>query len=175
MRRLLAGFLLVLVASGSAVAHGVYTSSSPAQGDRVRQVPDEVRVALTEAPAQGSTMRVADGCGRNVAESVQQEGSDLVAVVGGEIAPEPGNWKVTFRSISSVDGHAARDSFAFKVRGRRDCARDEGPTDEKTESPETSSQPPIANDEGASFPWIPFGLGTIVLVVVALVARRASS
>lgn len=175
MRRLSAGFLLVLLASGIAGAHGVYTSSSPEKGERVRQVPDEVRIALTEAPAQGSSIRVTDGCGRNVADSVQLDGSDLVAVVGGQIAPEPGTWKVAFRSISSVDGHAARDSFAFKVRGQRDCARDEGPTEEKTESPETSSQPPIANDEGSSFPWIPFGLGTIVLVVVALVARRSSS
>lgn len=175
MRRLAAVFSLVLVMSGTAGAHGAYTSSSPAKGDLVKKVPREVTVTLSEAPAQGSTIRVTDGCGREVAEAVQLDGSDLIGVVGGAIAPEPGNWKVAFRSISSADGHTARDSFSFKVRGQRDCARQEGPTDEKTESPEISSKPPIANDESSSFPWIPFGLGTLVLIVVALVARRASS
>jgi len=174
MWRLLPVLLLVLMAPPTALAHGVFTASSPEKGGRVRQVPEVVRVTLTEAPAQGSTMRVVDGCGRNVAAAVSLEGPELVAAVGGEIQPEPGAWKVAFRSISSVDGHTARGSFGFKVAGQRDCARQEGPTDEESESPETSSQPPIANDE-ASFPWIPFGLGTLVLVVVALVARRASS
>lgn len=175
MRRLAAGFLLALLTSTTAGAHGVYTASSPKEGDRIGLIPHEVRVTLTEAPAQGSTIRVTDGCGRDVAEAVRLDGSDLIGVVGGEIHPEPGRWKVAFRSISSVDGHASKDSYSFKVRGQRDCARAEGPTVEETESPETSSKPPIANDESSSFPWIPFGLGTLVLVVVALVARRASS
>lgn len=174
MRAVFLGFALLVVAASAASAHGAYTSSSPAKGERLEATPDEVRVTLTEEPAHGSTIRVTDGCGRNVVEHVNLEGPDLVGIVGGEIAPEPGAWRVRFRSISAVDGHAARGSFAFKVRGERDCARGEGPTDEESESPDTSSQPPIVNDD-TSFPWIPFALGTLVLVVVALVARRARS
>lgn len=174
MRAVFAGFALLVVTATAASAHGVYTNSSPPKGERLGAVPDEVRVTLTEDPAHGSTIRVTDGCGRNVVEHVNLEGPDLVAVVGGHVAPEPGAWRVSFRSISAVDGHPARGSFAFEVRGNRDCARDEGPVDEKTESPDTSSQPPIVNDE-TSFPWMPFALGTLVLVVVALIARRARS
>jgi methionine-rich copper-binding protein CopC len=173
MRRLAASLMLAFFVAGTASAHGVYTSSSPSKGERVRRIPPEVRVTLSEAPAQGSTMRVVDGCGRNVAEAVALDGADLVASIGGAPAPEPGAWKVAFRSISSVDGHAAKERFAFSVRGQRDCARDEGPTEEEDE---IATPPPVvtANDDtSSSFPWIPFALGTLALVAIAFFVRRA--
>ena len=151
-------------------AHGDIVSSTPEAGATVKKAPRRVSLVLAEAPAKGSSVTVTDGCGDEVSDEPRLDGETIsVATDGGR----PGRWKVQLRSISSVDGHAISDRFAFRVGGRRDCSDEaEDPDDDPTEEPDISSRPPIENeDDGSGFPVVPFALGTIAGVGLAVAMR----
>lgn len=163
---------LVVLAAAPAVAHGDITSSRPEAGARVRRPPQQVRLVLAEPPAQGSDLTVIDPCGEEVSGDPRRDGDNFaVAVDGGS----PGRWRVQLRSISAVDGHVISDRFSFRVAGKRDCSPDEEPTEDgegTDDEPDISSRPPIENDEqGSGFPVIPFALGTIAVIGVAVALR----
>lgn len=165
---LLVSLALVPPASG----HGNITSSSPQAGARVNSAPRLVRLVLAEAPAAGSSLTVIDGCGDAVSGEPQRDGENFtVAIEGGR----PGGWQVRLRSISSVDGHAIKERFAFRVAGNRDCSEedveDPSGTDDPDDDVATSSRPPIENDDGSDFPVVAFALGTVAVVGVAIALR----
>lgn len=159
--------LVVLGLSGVAHAHGDIRNSSPAAGTKVAQPPSDIVLMMAEPVAEGSSVVVTDGCGREVSTTAEIRREIFeTAIEGGR----PGRWKVAVRSISAVDGHLVRERFSFRVLGRKDCSGDEGDTDV---SPDTSSRPPIENpDQGTSFPVVPFALGSVALIAVALALRR---
>lgn len=164
-------FLVAL--AGPAAAHGDIASSTPEAGGSVKMAPRRVSLVLAEAPAKGSTVTVTDGCGDEVSGPPQLKGETIsVAVDGGR----PGRWKVELRSISAVDGHAISDHISFRVGGERDCSGEVEPEPDDPEDPEdnptTSSRPPIENDDGGSdFPVVPFVLGTVAVVGIAVALR----
>lgn len=163
---------VALVAAAPAAAHGDIASSSPEAGARVKRAPRQVRLVLAEPPAAGSDLRVIDACGERVSGQPTRDGDNIaVSIDGGR----PGRWQVRLRSISSVDGHTISEGFAFRVAGKRDCSAESTenePSDDETDQIDTSSRPPIENDEqGSSFPVVPFALGTIVVVGVAIALR----
>ena len=171
LKRMLAALVagLVLLPVAPAAGHGEIQGTNPKQGSRVAEVPRRLAVTLTEAPGPGSQIRAVDGCKRKVRGTVAQEGNDLVlAVTGGE----PGRWTVSYRAISSVDGHLTKDRFAFAVAGRKDCSEDDteigGGKDTRVASPD-------GGDDGSSFPLVPFGIATVVVIVLALVLRRRAA
>lgn len=165
---------LPVLSAAPAGAHGDITSSRPEAGARLRKPPRVVRLVLAEPPAQGSDLTVIDACGEEVSGEPAIDGDNLsVSIEGGS----RGRWRVRLRSISSVDGHAISDRFAFRVAGKRDCSpagEEEDPGDAGDEI-ETSSRLPIENDEDSGFPVIPFALGTLVIVGAAVALRSKKS
>jgi len=164
---------LLLCLPGAALAHGDIRDSSPAAGTQVTKPPKEVGLILAEPAARGSSVVVTDGCEREVSGALDiQRDSLKTPITGGE----PGRWLVRLRSISALDGHATMEAFTFKVGGEKDCTREDGDDVEpETDiSPDTSSRAPIVNpdEEGTSFPVVPFALGTVAVVAVALAVRR---
>jgi methionine-rich copper-binding protein CopC len=166
--------LLMLVLSDSvASAHGVMRSSIPAAGSTVRREPESIKIRLTEAPGPGTTVRVNDGCDRDVAAAVRRTG-DLLDVGIGEA--EPGQWHIVFRVASAVDGHATRGGFVFTVRGRPRCGDLENTNVVSDALVGGGKDTRIANDspdEQDRFPIVPFLIGTAVLAI-ALILRRSS-
>lgn len=167
---------LALVAGASpAWAHGDIEEASPGADTTVRKPPRNVRVDLAEPPAEGSTLVVTDGCNERVSGDASID-EDILAVPISD--GRPGRWRVKLRSISAVDGHLVKDSFSFRVRGQKDCSAEESPTEAEDDEPAEDDevelgdpQPPIQNTE-TSFPFVPFALGTVVLVGVAIALRR---
>jgi len=164
-----ATFALLLGLPSAALAHGDIRDSSPAAGTEVTKAPAEVTLLLAEPAAKGTTVEVTDGCEREVSGDLKLTREVLETPIAGG---EPGRWLVRLRSISAVDGHAIKEAFTFKVSGKKDCTPDDEPDTDI--SPDTSSRAPIVNpdEEGTSFPVIPFALGTVAVVAVALAVRR---
>lgn len=175
LQRLVVAALVLTVSQAfpaPASAHGDITSSTPEAGTRVKRPPRQVRLVLAEPAAAGSSLTVTDGCGDAVSGEPARDGQNFSVVIDGG---RPGRWQVRLRSISSVDGHVIKDRFAFRVAGKRDCSEEaEDPPDGEDPGDEiaTSSRPPIENeDDGSSFPVVPFALGTVAVVGVALALR----
>ncbi len=172
LRSKIAGPALALLLLGAlaspASAHGAIARSSPDAGSVVPKPPKEVTLTLAEPPGPGSSLAVTDGCGRDVSggETIQRDAFSAT-ITGGR----PGTWNVRMRSVSSVDGHVVKESFSFKVSGKRDCSPG---SDGDQGEVATSSRPPIENPDagGTSFPIVAFALGTLVLVGVAVAIRR---
>jgi methionine-rich copper-binding protein CopC len=153
--------------------HGEQRTVSPDDGSRVGGVPNRISIDLTEPPGPGSTLKAFDGCNNRVAGSVSMSGDRIVlAPEGGE----PGRWHVEWGSISSVDGHPTKGHWVFRVAGAKDCSPDEPEEDGDEigggETTRVSGPPP--EDEGGGFPIVPFAAGTVVVVGLAFVLRRAS-
>ncbi|MDP8956525.1 MAG: copper resistance protein CopC [Actinomycetota bacterium] len=121
MRRILVlvGFVATGLAGGSPVAHAhaLVQSSSPANGDVLETSPQAVLVTFTEPPDRGlSQIQVFDAAGVPVT-------NDPVEAVPGQPralrAPVPelpeGTYTVSWRVLSTVDGHITTGSFAFGV------------------------------------------------------------
>ena len=176
MRR--AGLLLMsvvvvalVVPATAALAHGDLAGTSPEDGDRVGRPPAEVRITLTEAPTRGAEARATDGCKKKVPSAVSVDGDDILLTLEGG---EPGRWKVSYRAVSSVDGHRTRGNFGFTVTGNKDCRGDasEGPADDIDPPPGPGL---VAPEEESSVSWLLWvGLGTIGLAAVAWLIRRSS-
>ena len=163
MRRLLIG---VVVAAGTlfpaavANAHAQLIDSTPKQGAKLDAVPDTIRLGFSEPPISADDLVVADGCGNDVVTraEVDQTKKEIVATLSDA---QPGDWKVSSRVVSTVDGHPTKDSFTFSVAGEPDCSAETAP-------------PPREEDEGSSSTALFVGLGgvTALLVVGALFVRR---
>ena len=174
LRSLFVGGAVVLLSvfvTGPAGAHGDIVSSTPQADAQVKRAPRQVSLVLAEAPAAGSSLKVVDGCGDTVSGDPRRDGENFtVAIDGGR----PGGWKVQLRSISSVDGHVISERFNFRVAGERDCSQ-KPDRPKETDDIDTSSRPPIENDdEDSGFPIVPFALGTIAVVGVAVALRGGS-
>lgn len=131
--------------------------------------PKEVVLTLSEPAAEGSTVAVTDGCGDEVSGALDIRREVLeTAITGGRA----GRWRVDLRSVSAADGHATRETFTFKVTGRKDCRGAAG--DDTQISPGTSSRPPILNpdEEETSFPLVAVALGAVAVAAVLLAIRR---
>lgn len=153
-------------------AHGDVEDSSPAAGSTVRRAPERVSLDLAEPPAEGSSLLVRDGCNREVSDGPRIDG-DRISVPVSE--GQPGRWRVRVRSISSVDGHLVRENLSFRVRGEKDCSAEETPGEDDSPDDEVElgvPQPPLQNDEAASFPIVWFAVGTALVVAIAIALRR---
>ncbi|MDQ3958275.1 MAG: copper resistance protein CopC [Actinomycetota bacterium] len=169
------GAVALLAWAAPAGAHGDIQASDPEPGSRVIVAPESVAVTFTEAPTAEAVLRVRDGCRRDVTGGVSvADATATVRVQGGE----PGTWRVSYRVISSLDGHETRGGYAFAVAGKRDC----GPPDEPTDAPPTDGPgdgDAAAPGDGAAAesgaPVIPIALGAVAVVAVAFIVRRSGS
>lgn len=170
---------LVLVALASvpsaALAHGDFVGSDPQVGSTVKAVPGQVKVTLTETSAR-ARVTVKDGCGDRVTEDLVIQEEDLIATIG---AAQPGDWKVKWFSVSTVDGHSTTGTFSFEVKGAPDCSEpgdEPDPEASPSSTPNDSAGGPSDNgDEGGGFPMLPILFGGGAAIVLAAIVRFAGS
>lgn len=115
---LLVGVLLAaLLPYGTAAAHADLVRSTPAAGDVLADSPGEVRITFSEpvAPDQ-SEIRVLDVRGERVdlEDSRSMEGDPTTMRVGVANLPD-GAYTVSWRNLSTVDGHTLSGSFVFFI------------------------------------------------------------
>lgn len=124
MRRLLLAALAVLCSAGAAVAaapgvsaHALAQSSDPAEGATLDQAPSAVTVTFGEPPdPKLSTIRVLDTSGQSFDAGPTQAVSGNPDALRVAVKPLPrGVYTVTWRTVSTVDGHFASGAFAFGV------------------------------------------------------------
>lgn len=169
--------LIVLALMGPASAHGDLQATEPERGSSVNNAPRTVRITFTEPPTADGRFGVRDGCGDAVLAAVGRDGREAeLGVDGGE----PGRWKVTYRVISSLDGHSTGGSFSFRVKGKQDCSDPQpAATDGTTAGDDgmAAERPLSDSDEaGGGFPIIAILLGGVVVlgaIVVRVVASRS--
>jgi methionine-rich copper-binding protein CopC len=198
MKRLVTGLAALALAALSAVAyaHGDVRSTSPKADAIVESPPKRVVVTLTEAPSRDAVVRAKDGCGKQVITTVSVAQATITGAVTD--GAQPGRWAVSWRAISTVDGHPTEGKFAFTVDGVTDCSAEGDPspspeptadatvapgTPEPTITPQPSptesdvdlDAAPASDEDGGGFPTVPVAVGAVVIVAVALIARFAGA
>jgi len=180
MRRILAVVValgLAQLMSGTALAHGELESEFPEAESTLGKPPDHVILNFTEAPTNDAVFNVTDGCGTEmIAEAaVQQRAGHLFLTKDGQ----PGTWKVSYKVVSAEDGHLSKGSYALTVKGKKDCSPDEpsgnGGNGGGNAAGGTGGAPTGDEDDGGSFPVVPVIIGTVALLGLAFIARRATS
>jgi methionine-rich copper-binding protein CopC len=182
MRRL--AFLFVLVTLGTAFAstalgHGEIDSAIPEPESTVGGPPNHLIINFTEAPTKDAVFKVLDGCGTNLIDVAEiQDGTGHVFLKKGG---EPGKWEVSYKIISAVDGHPTKGSYGLTVKGKKDCSKPEDPAGGDPQGNAggdnaggAAGAPTGDEDDGGSFPVIPVALGTVAVVALAFLARRAA-
>lgn len=153
-----------------AYGHGDLRATSPEAGATLRKAPKRVTITLTQAPTAGAEARAVDGCKKAVPAAVSVEGDDIVLSLEGG---RPGNWKVSYGAVSSVDGHKTKGTLAFKVSGNKDCS---GADDDKIDAPDNPGivDNPNPPDEGGAS-WLLWVVGgSAVLALGAFLIRRSA-
>jgi copper transport protein len=111
-----AWLLLGPIATGAA-AHALLTSSDPPAGASLSEAPNSVTITFTETPdPKLSSIRVLDSTGAPVAAGPTQvvPGAPTELTVSLP-ALQPGVYTVSWRTLSTVDGHLATGSYAFGI------------------------------------------------------------
>ena len=145
--------------AGQASAHALLASSDPAAGANLGSPPAAVTLTFTEAPdARLSAIKVLDAAGASVTagptSAVTGAPTKLRVALRGLAT---GIYTVSWRTVSSVDGHAATGSFAFGVGA--------APPASGTASGPTSGESPFS-PLGVAGRWLLYA-GLIVLLGVA--------
>ena len=165
LRRLAAAGAALVVAIGlasPAMAHALLASSQPAAGSNLSSAPTEVVLTFTEAPdPKLSSVQVLSSTGTSVTTgpATGVAGSPVKLRVGLK-ALQPGVYTVAWTTVSSVDDHLARGSFAFGVGAT--------PPSGGGESAEAAGSSPVS-PVGVAGRWLLYG-GLIVLLGAAFVA-----
>ena len=105
-----------LIAPTPAGAHATLQSSSPADGELLDTSPDEIRLAFSEPPDLGlTTIGVVNSTGADVStRTPERGGSNRQVRVPLDRLPD-GVYTVTWRTVSSTDGHVTAGAFSFGV------------------------------------------------------------
>ena len=169
----------LLLVSGPAHGHGEIKSTIPKANSTVKKLPNHIAVQFTEAPTKDAVLKVTDGCQESVAESV---------IVSGDTAHitleegHPGRFVVSYRVISTVDGHPSEGDFSFRVAGPPGCSQDDVPANGKEDgkddgagADDAAAGPSEPASDESSFPVVPATVGVVVLLSLAFLVRRAVS
>jgi copper transport protein len=102
---------------GDAAAHALLLSSNPAAGSTVGTAPTTIELTFGETPdPKLSSAKVLDAAGTNHATGPVAPAASKGNVLDVAVGPLPdGVYTVSWRTVSSVDGHVAAGSFAFGV------------------------------------------------------------
>lgn len=155
---------VIALAPTAAFAHAELDTSMPAAGSTAASVPSQTTLSFTEAPANSTVIQVFDGCHKNV-NSGQNVSGKTITVTLAESA-QPGDWKVTWKSVSADDAHAERGSYSFTVSGKSDCSKDKGGS-----GPGASG----GGGSGSSLPVIWIIVAVVVLLGLALFVRSRTA
>lgn len=165
---------LILGGTLPALAHGDLAATVPPKGSTLPKPIDHLAITFSQAPTKDAVVKVVDGCDRDVVKRVDLQ--DRVAHVYLS-DPQPGKWRVSYRIVSSVDGHPSRNGYGLTVKGKPDCSKPkpdeskDGPGDGPNAAGRNGSVP---EDDGSSFPVVPVAIGTVAVLGLAFAVRRAS-
>lgn len=118
-------------------AHAAYESSDPANDSTVSSPPSRVTAEFTEPVVDGSYLAVYDPCGARVDNGDSLVAADRITV--SMSADKQGRYRVTFKVVSSVDGHPTSGEFGFTSSGGSPCPGAEPEEPEDDEPDEGSS------------------------------------
>src|SRR5437868_7513119 len=157
-----AALVIAIGLASPVLAHALLASSQPAAGANLSSAPTEVVLTFTEAPdSKLSSIQVLGSTGTSVttgpATAVAGSPSKLRVGLKGL---KPGVYTVAWTTVSSVDGHLARGSFAFGVGAT--------PPSSGSESSQASGSSPVS-PVAVIGRWLLYG-GLIVLLGAAFVA-----
>jgi copper transport protein len=110
--------LLALAANPAAVrAHALLRSSTPASGATLGSPPSSIVLTFSETPDVRLTLiKVLDTSGTDLVSGPLEAVADPEASVRAPVAlPGDGVFTVSWRAVSSVDGHISAGSFVFGV------------------------------------------------------------
>jgi copper transport protein len=133
---LLAGIVLLLAAP-AASAHAVLRGSDPASGASLPKAPEKVTLTFTEPPDLSlSSIHVLDSSGNAVerGKAAGVPGNRLAMAVPLGQLPN-GAYTVSWRAVSSTDGHLTTGSFAFGIGVQASAAATSGSPAPPTPSP----------------------------------------
>jgi copper transport protein len=102
--------LLVLGVPGRASAHALLVSSTPKPNQQLGTTPGVVTLVFSEPLTKESTASVTDPDGRVFSDAVS--GVEMLIRL---TTNAPGQYRVQWKSVSSLDGHVIRGSFTFEV------------------------------------------------------------
>ena len=107
--------LTMLASASVALAHANYVKSVPDADARLPSAPTEVRVTFSESPEPKlSELRVLDVKGARVDKADLTRIDSTTLKVGLQSIGD-GGYTVVWRTVSAVDGHETRGSFAFAI------------------------------------------------------------
>ena len=116
------------VAAGSAGAHASLLETSPAPGARLADPPSRMTLLYSE-PLNGrlTSVRLAEVGGEDVPASTRIVGSRRLQVIPSRQLPQ-GAYRLTWRSVSTIDGHIREGSVGFGVGTSAGAAVDVDPS-----------------------------------------------
>ncbi|MEO5704515.1 MAG: copper resistance protein CopC [Candidatus Limnocylindrales bacterium] len=162
--RLFAVAALIAAAASPAVvsAHALLRSTTPAAGATLGSVPESVTLTFSETPdIRLTSIKVLDTVGTNRASGSIEAVGDPAATVRMPISlPGDGVYTVSWRTVSSVDGHISAGSFVFGVGQAPPTI----PPDDATSGSSQSGSPPAIGGR-----WLLY-LGFMALFGAAWVA-----
>ena len=159
------------------LAHGDLAATVPPKGSTLKKPVNHLAITFSQAPTKDAVIKVVDGCDRNVVQRVDLQ--DRIAHVYLD-NPQPGDWRVDYNIVSSVDGHPSKDGYGLTVKGKADCSKakpdkgDKGSGENGGSGPDASGDGPVPEDDGSSFPVVPVAIGTVAVVGLAFAVRRIS-
>lgn len=120
MTRLLVVLSIVLASlavwAQPAAAHATYVRSNPAADARLLRAPAEIRITWSEeVDARFSEIVVLDPSGRALHDGRTLPGDDPSSLRVGLRPLSDGGYTVSWRVLSTVDGHETRGSFVFAL------------------------------------------------------------
>ncbi len=153
----------LLLTSGPAAAHDQMSSTDPADGATIAQVPEEIALTFTGNPQGiGSEVQVKDADGTDWAVG-EVKIVDNQAIQPLKPGAPAGDYTVNWRVVSA-DAHPIEGSFAFEATGGSVAsAVPSQPIDEVTPAPPE-------NVSGGGFQW---GITAMIVVLVGLVVAIA--
>lgn len=173
MKRLLLATALAIAAAVAGAmpvsAHANYVRSNPAADARLVRPPSEIRIAFSEPPdPKGSRIQVLDEKGErwdvgNTAASDEPNGVKVGLKPAGD-----GGYLVAWTTVSAVDGHETKGSFAFVVGN--------GPLPSLPDVPNATA-PPTPLEVAAralSYAGIALALGTALFGLIVHAAADAA-
>lgn len=119
---LLAGLALVLVTASAALAAPERLASDPEAGAELHDLPEEVRITMSEPLEDGSEIRVTDECNRRLDDGATRFAANEMSV-GIETTPS-GTYTVTYTAVGATG--TAEDSFSFTVHAGSACDQGDG-------------------------------------------------